>query len=718
MQPTRLSLALISILGLATSTVYANETEVTETDNQESVYEVLQIVGSKEDARKLAGSSAVIDNEQLTIEANTDINQLLKTVPGVYIREEDGQGLRPNIGIRAAAGGRSSKVTLMEDGVMIAPAPYIDPAAYYFPEAYRMHTIEVLKGAPLLRYGPQTTGGVINMITTPIPQQNSGKIVAKMGEFNTQDIHAYYGGRSGDFGFLIDTVQRSSAGFKDIDRSSRDAGFDIEDYLLKFSWTGERQSLLAKVQYSEQISNETYAGLTDADFAEDPNRRYGLSEIDQMKNRHNGYSLTYTLDVTDNSRLSAIAYRNEYQRDWFKTSTNSFINAANAGDADAQAILDGTMDVQDLRYTHGNRAYESYGVEINMTTMLADHTINVGVRDHNDTLDRFQPIEVYDQINGSLVFDSVIAPTGGDNRLEGGDARTFWVTDAWQASADLLVNLALRYENVETFREQFSVADRSEPGSYRSNTTKEWLPGVSFTYDLDSAWQVLAGVHRGFSPIGGGATETDEPETSTNYEAGVRYTNGWFIEALAFRSDFNNQAEVCSIANPCSNGATSGTFVTGEALVQGLEFQVGHALRAGQFNLPVNFNYTFSDAEISADNAATGVMEGDRLADIPEHTMSLRLGLEHNSGWNNYVVAKYMDETCVSVGCNRNASPFSYTDSVFVVDLISRYPLSQQATVFLKVDNLFDQQRIVSRTPHGARPNKPQTLSVGLEYSF
>lgn len=718
MQPTRLSLALISILGLATSTVYANETEVTETDNQESVYEVLQIVGSKEDARKLAGSSAVIDNEQLTIEANTDINQLLKTVPGVYIREEDGQGLRPNIGIRAAAGGRSSKVTLMEDGVMIAPAPYIDPAAYYFPEAYRMHTIEVLKGAPLLRYGPQTTGGVINMITTPIPQQNSGKIVAKMGEFNTQDIHAYYGGRSGDFGFLIDTVQRSSAGFKDIDRSSRDAGFDIEDYLLKFSWTGERQSLLAKVQYSEQISNETYAGLTDADFAEDPNRRYGLSEIDQMKNRHNGYSLTYTLDVTDNSRLSAIAYRNEYQRDWFKTSTNSLINAANAGDADAQAILDGTMDVQDLRYTHGNRAYESYGVEINMTTMLADHTINVGVRDHNDTLDRFQPIEVYDQINGSLVFDSVIAPTGGDNRLEGGDARTFWVTDAWQASADLLVNLALRYENVETFREQFSVADRSEPGSYRSNTTKEWLPGVSFTYDLDSDWQVLAGVHRGFSPIGGGATETDEPETSTNYEAGVRYTNGWFIEALAFRSDFNNQAEVCSIANPCSNGATSGTFVTGEALVQGLEFQVGHALRAGQFNLPLNFNYTFSDAEISADNAATGVMEGDRLADIPEHTMSLRLGLEHDSGWNNYVVAKYMDETCVSVGCNRNASPFSYTDSVFVVDLISRYPLSQQATVFLKVDNLFDQQRIVSRTPHGARPNKPQTLSVGLEYSF
>lgn len=716
MQRTLLATAVLTALGLQFSVAHAETTDAEE--NQAAIAEVVQIIGSKEDAQKLPGSSAVVDNQQITIEASTDINQLLKTVPGVYIREEEGQGLRPNIGIRAAAGGRSSKVTLMEDGVLIAPLPYVDPAAYYFPEAYRMHTIEVLKGAPLLRYGPQTTGGVVNMITTPIPQQNSGKITAKIGEYNTQDIHAYYGGRSGDFGFLVDTVQRSSAGFKDIDRSNRDAGFDIEDYLLKFSWTGERQSLLAKMQYSEQVSNETYAGLTDKDFAENPNRRYGLSEIDQMDNQHKSFSLTYSLDLTNASRLSAIAYRNEYHRDWFKTSTGSFINAANAGDAQAQAILDGTLDVQDLAYTHGNRNYESYGVELNVTTLLANHTINVGVRDHNDALDRFQPIEIYDQINGSLVFDRIIEPTGGDNRLEGGDALSLWLTDAWQLTDNLLVNLALRYEDVDTYRQQFASPDRSDEPSYRSNNTQEWLPGASFTYDLSNNWQVLGGVHRGFSPIGGGASETDEPETSTNYEAGVRYSNDWFVEALAFRSNFNNQAEVCSIASPCSNGATSGSYVTGEAVVQGLEFQAGYEWTMGEFALPIHFNYTFTDAEISADNPITGVQKGDRLADIPEHTMSLRVGIEHDSGWNQYVIAKYMDETCVQVGCNTNANAFSYTDSVFVVDVVSRYPLSNQATVFVKIDNLFDQQRIVSRTPHGARPNKPQTVSLGLEYSF
>ncbi len=714
-----ISLALLSVPAIAQTTTQQTDQPDRDRSTAAGQLEIIQIVGSKKDARTVAGSSAVVDEEQITIENSTDINQLLKTVPGVYVREEEGFGLRPNIGIRAASGGRSSKVTMLEDGVMIAPAPYSNPAAYYFPEAYRLHTLEVLKGAPLLRYGPQTTGGVINMITTPIPQENSGQVTTKFGEYNTQDIHAFYGGRHGDFGFLFDTVQRSSEGFKEIDRSSRDSGYDIEDYLVKLSWTGERQSLLAKFQYSEQVSNETYAGLTDADFAENPNRRYGLSEIDQMDNHHKGFTLTYDVDLTDTMILTAIGYRNEFARDWFKTSLNSLVNAANNGDTDALAILHGTQDAQDIRYTHGNRAYESYGVELNLAIDLGDHEVQVGARDHTDSMDRFQPVEVYDQVNGSLVFQNVIEPTGGNNRLEGADAVSLWVTDTWQATADLMVNLAVRYENVDSYRQQFSTVDRSVLGSERSNSTSEVLPGASFTYTVDDNWQLLGGVHRGFAPLGGGATASDEPETSTNYELGARYQAGdLFAEVIGFRSDFNNQAESCSLANPCSDGSTSGNFVTGEALVQGIEMQLGNAWSFGEFVMPAHLNYTYSSAEISADNPVTGVMDGDELADIPEHVFSMQLGLKHDSGWDNHIVAKYMGETCVSVGCNRSTSAFAETDSLFTVDFISRYPLTPAATVFLKVDNLFDEQVIISRTPHGARPNKPQTVSVGLEYNF
>ncbi|MBY6064462.1 TonB-dependent receptor family protein [Pseudidiomarina sediminum] len=681
--------------------------------------EVIKIIGSKEDAKTVAGSSAVISPEQMAIEVNTDINQLLKTVPGVYIREEDGQGLRPNIGIRAAAGGRSSKVTLLEDGVMIAPAPYSNPAAYYFPEAYRMHGIEVLKGAPLLRYGPQTTGGVVNLITTPIPQQREGQVTLRMGENNSRDIHAYYGGTEGAFGWLIDTVQRDSDGFKTIDRDHRDAGHDIQDYLVKLRWSGVNQSLTAKLQYSEQISNETYTGLTDADFAENPNRRYGLTAIDQMDNQHNGYSLTYDLDLADNLRFTAVAYLNDYKRDWFKGSPGDLIAAANAGDANALAILHGEADVTGLEYKHNNRAYESYGVEMRLQGNWGEHEVEFGARDHSDRMDRFQPVEVYDQINGSLVYQGEIAPTGGDNRLEGADAQAFWLADRWQATDRLSVEATLRYEDADTYRKQFAMTDRSDTPSLRNSQAQEWLPGVSFTYDVSDQVQVLAGVHRGFAPLGGGATATDEPETSTNYELGARYSQGeLFAEAIAFRSDFNNQAESCSVANPCSNGETSGSYVTGEALVQGVEVQLGHRWQQGAWQIPVSIAYTYTSAEISADNNLTGVVDGDTLADIPEHVFSSRIGLLHDSGWENHAIVKFMDETCVNVGCNRNDDTMQRTESLWTVDLISRYPLSQQTTVFVKVENLFDEQVIISRVPYGARPNKPQTISVGFDYRF
>tara|TARA_Y100001973_G_scaffold15892_1_gene23048 strand:- start:6233 stop:8374 length:2142 start_codon:yes stop_codon:yes gene_type:complete len=702
-------------LALTSTTTSAEEVATTTAD----ATEVIQIIGDKQAARTVAGSSAVVAPEQLEVEVNTDINQVLKTVPGVYIREEDGQGLRPNIGIRAAAGGRSSKVTLLEDGVMIAPAPYSNPAAYYFPEAYRMHTIEVLKGAPLLRYGPQTTGGVINLVTTPIPQQRQGQITLRMGENNSRDIHAYYGGTEGAWGWLIDTVQRDSDGFKEIDRSNRDAGHDIEDYLVKLRWSGVNQSLTAKAQYSEQVSNETYAGLTDVDFARNPNRRYGLTAIDQMDNQHTGLSLTYEADLADNLNLSVVGYRNEYKRDWFKGSPSSLINAANAGDTEAQAILDGTRDVQDLEYTHNNRAYESYGIEARIQSSWGDHQVEVGVRDHSDRMDRFQPVEVYDQVNGSLVYQETIQPTGGDNRLEGADAMAFWLADAWQATANLKVQATLRYEDVDTFREQFASVDRSDAPSARSSTAQEWLPGLSFTYDLNDSVQLLAGVHRGFAPLGGGATETDEPETSTNYEFGARYqAQSLFAEAIFFRSDFNNQAESCSVASPCSNGATSGSYVTGEALVQGIELQLGNEWQLEGARLPVSFNYTYTSAEISEDNALTGVQDGDTLADIPEQIFSAQIGLLLDNGWDNHAVVKYMDETCVSVGCQRDDSAFATTESLFTVDWISRYPLSAQTTVFLKVENIFDEQVIISRLPYGARPNKPQTVSIGLDYRF
>ncbi|HAD47336.1 MAG TPA: TonB-dependent receptor, partial [Idiomarina sp.] len=451
-----------------------------------------------------------------------------------------------------------------------------------------------------------------------------------------------------------------------------------------------------------------------------PNRRYGLSEIDQMDNKHEGYSVHYRFEATESLSFSAIGYYNDYKRNWFKLDGgNSYINAANAGDTEALAILRGDRDEVGLEYKNNNRAYESKGIELNINWQWQNHDIEAGLRDHSDEMDRYQPVAVYDQVNGSLVYQDMIAPTGGNNRLEGADATAFWLTDQWQVSDALTVNLALRHEDVESYRLQYADPSRTALDSTRGNSSDEWLPGVSFTYQLNQQWQMLAGAHRGFSPLGGGASENQRPETSDNYEFGARYSDGsFFAEAIAFYSDFNDTTQQCSIANPCDNGAESGSYVLGESTVAGLELQASQLFEFGQFAMPVDFTYTYTQGEIKGDSLVTGLMDGDELNDIPQNTFSVRVTLDNNEGWTNYVVAKYIDEMCVSVGCNRNDSAFARTDSLFVTDIVSRYEVNPNMAVYLKVENLFDQQKIVARSPHGARPNKPQTASLGVEYSF
>ena len=148
----------------------------------EEVIESVTIIGSAEDLKKLAGSGQIISNADLLKAMDTDIQKILTAVPGLYMRTEEGYGLRPNISIRGTAIERSAKVAIMEDGVLVAPSPYTSSSAYYFPTTGRIHSVEVLKGPAAVTQGPQTIGGAINLISTPIPNAPSGKFVQELGE--------------------------------------------------------------------------------------------------------------------------------------------------------------------------------------------------------------------------------------------------------------------------------------------------------------------------------------------------------------------------------------------------------------------------------------------------------------------------------------------------------------------------------------------------------
>ena len=75
------------------------------------------VIGTKADVSELKGSGAVLDSSDLKPFMHTDIHEILRQVPGVYVRGEEGYGFFPNISLRGVDPTRSRKTPIMEDEI-------------------------------------------------------------------------------------------------------------------------------------------------------------------------------------------------------------------------------------------------------------------------------------------------------------------------------------------------------------------------------------------------------------------------------------------------------------------------------------------------------------------------------------------------------------------------------------------------------------------------
>jgi len=224
---------LINFIGIQAQTKSNNQKS---SDSIRDLREVTiianKILGSKFEAKNRTGSAYFVSKKELQQQNYTDINRVLGQVPGVSIYEEDGFGLRPNISLRGTSPERSSKINIMEDGVLIAPAPYSASAAYYFPNINRMQSVEVLKGSSQIQYGPNTTGGAINFVSTEIPNDFRANLRTSYGTYNTLNSYANVGDSFKNFGYTVEYNKKAFRWLKNLDNGGN-TGFDTNDFVAK-----------------------------------------------------------------------------------------------------------------------------------------------------------------------------------------------------------------------------------------------------------------------------------------------------------------------------------------------------------------------------------------------------------------------------------------------------------------------------------------------------
>jgi len=388
--------------------------------------EEITIIGSKVELDSVAGSAYVINEEDLERFDHVDLRKVLNQAPGVYIREEDGYGLRPNIGIRGAAAERSQKITLMRDEVLITPAPYSAPAAYYVPNVSRVSGIEVVKGPAAVTHGPHTVGGAVNMMSAQVPSDAGGVLDLSYGSDGYYKAQGAYGGVSGNFGYLVDVLSYGADGFKSIDGHGDDTGFERTDVGLKLLYQNPNSArdhrLTLLVEGGEEKADETYLGLTDADFNDNPYRRYAASQLARFESEHLNVLLNYSLSLSDHTDSNLKAYWNEFDRSWNKLdgfwsgpTLQKVLQSPNqyrdqyfvlTGQRDSSPVDDETLDV-----TNNDRSYESSGLQWSISDErdLGAVTLSsrAGVRFHSDQVERNHQPKTYLMSSQHMVSDGI-----------------------------------------------------------------------------------------------------------------------------------------------------------------------------------------------------------------------------------------------------------------------------------------------------------------------
>ena len=385
--------------------------------------------------------------------------------------------------------------------------------------------------------------------------------------YNKQHVHLRHERRA-RVGFLIEGMHLGNTGFKDLDGGG-DTGFTRNEWMAKASYdldprAAMQNELLLKLGYSDEVSNETYLGLTDADLRATPDRRYLASQHDRMEQPP---------DV-DRAHAQAVDSRRELDDDddgvpprlhriWRKV--NGIRGAdisdvlARPGRPRATRVYVGAATRRgrhaERRETHPHRPERAQlrlagradaGPRATAKTGPVAHRVDVRRARAQRRDRRASTRRTASSIDGAaqLVPDGrVDAGHGLQHRRRRTRSRcTRSTRSTW---GPLTVTPGVRVEAIHAaYRRRACTAPRRA----RRCTRRSSRASARY-WALTADFGVLAGVHQGFSPVaaGAGADRDAGGERQLRGRRALRRAGNARAEVIGFYNDYSNLTDICTV---------------------------------------------------------------------------------------------------------------------------------------------------------------------------
>ncbi len=699
--------------------------------------------------RYLPGSASTVNSHQLKAQSPMSGNEILRMVSGVNVVDEEGAGLRTNIGIRGLDPDRSRNVLVLEDGIPVALGPYGEPEMYYTPSIDRMSGVEVLKGSGSILYGPQTIGGVVNYLTADPPEQSSGFASFTGGEGAYFSGLAGHGNTYGNLGYQVNYLRRQAENLGPTEFTLNDISgklmFDVSD----------RAEVMVKLGYYDENSNSTYLGLTQQMFDHGGEDFTRMAPDDMLAVRRYSLGVQHVFNVSERLQLNTTAYaytttRNWKRQDFGYDAYDKQLTGVSWGSGN---LPGGTVFMMNSTGNR-NRQFEVAGLE-------SRARYNYAIVDRENTL-QWGARVLYERAYEQRINGTVAEAASGELRndeVRTGHAFSAWAQNKLYLNHRLSFTTGLRAEVLDYERDIL----RSNFEDVNINNTTfltELIPGAGVNYNLSERIGVFAGIHKGFAPprLKDAISSSGEDlqlgaEKSWNFELGTRaYLPGAAnFELTFFHMDFSNQVIPVSES---SGGAGAGYINGGSTLHSGIEAEV--VLTLSQWidmpgELTMGANGTLTESVFSSDRY---VKQKTRLEDVEATFVNIKgnktpyspgfsssgflqyiskrgLGLRVSG---NYTGSQYTDvlntnDTGEWIALAEESPEYAYEqatangrigkmDSFFVMDVTAWYELPVGVNLKLSAKNLLNERYIASRRPQGIRVGLPRIINVGLSYSY
>lgn len=717
---------------LATEVVRA-DASVTPTDQLDDIV----VFGTSMGEVDKAFNPKKISNKSLESFQHTDVNRALKQTSGVYIREEEGEGFRPNIGLRGTNPDRSKKVVILEDDILIGPAPYAAPAAYYVPDMNSIYSLEVWKGFSAIHLGPNSIGGAVNYVTRPIQGEKGGEAKVMGGSFGSLKTQAYYSSPTKFGGYLIQGSYWQGDGFKKIDGGG-DAGFSKVDISGKLKWDlpstkGYEHFVQFSLGYAYEDSSETYIGLSKEDFDRNPYRRYSSSALDKMLWDHQKFQAIHVLQLDDSTILKTSVYRHNFFRSWYRADRfrggQDFrsLLANPSSQPFYYEILTGERDSTDLGglaeivIADNDRTFYSQGVQSILSSDLRlgkmDISPEIFIRFHQDQIKRHHSSDRYEMLDGRLErtadprqLDAKESQTANAFTVS---ARSSFELDQWN------ITPVLRYEWVE-----LDLEDELNPSRNTKRSDNIFIPGVSVLYKWHLQFSTAISYNKAATISGISVAGTEVKEEADNYELQLKYRDASrYFEAdlTGFYTLYKNITGTCTVSSGCTGTPLGVAFNGGKANIYGIEASATKGFLFKPFYIPIQANVTVLktefDSTFNSINHEWGIGQinvGDPLPYVPQVQYSLTAGLE-TSKLKNYLSLTYQTKMYDQ---SRPSPDRIEIPSYLVVDFAGSFSVNEAWSLNYKVDNLLANEYLVAARPAGFRPGKRQSFHLGVSHRF